>query len=314
MFKNILVGIDLVDPERLMDGKLTESNEKAVQRALDIAAQTSGKLTFLAASTFKASALHLLNEETAVSEKEFLKELAQKQLDILKTRAEERNVPSEGKLVEGKGWFEMINEVNASKSDLVIIGSRNRSQTSRFIFGSTGIKLIRNCPCPVWVIKPGQKADVMSIMVADDFTDVSANALEMGVELARLLDARLHVVNAVRVPHERTMKRGGMTEQRMLDFKKEIQDQAAEKMNSRLSMTDYRTVEQGVKTHVIQGVPDAVVTSMIETEEIDLLVMGTIARSGLNGLLVGNCAERILPDIDCSLLAIKPDDFQSPAL
>ena len=44
----------------------------------------------------------------------------------------------------------------------------------------------------------------------------------------------------------------------------------------------------------------------------DLLVMGTIARTGIAGFIVGNTAERLLPRIPCSVLAIKPEGFVSP--
>jgi len=40
--------------------------------------------------------------------------------------------------------------------------------------------------------------------------------------------------------------------------------------------------------------------------------MGTISRAGIAGLLVGNTAERLLDQLDCSLLTVKPGDFVSP--
>ena len=40
--------------------------------------------------------------------------------------------------------------------------------------------------------------------------------------------------------------------------------------------------------------------------------MGTVARGGLPGILIGNTAERLLHSVPCSLLAVKPDDFICP--
>jgi len=40
--------------------------------------------------------------------------------------------------------------------------------------------------------------------------------------------------------------------------------------------------------------------------------MGTVGRSGIKGVLLGNTAERILDRCDCSILTVKPDDFVSP--
>jgi nucleotide-binding universal stress UspA family protein len=40
--------------------------------------------------------------------------------------------------------------------------------------------------------------------------------------------------------------------------------------------------------------------------------MGTVARIGIPGLLIGNTAETILDQLDCSVLAVKPPGFVSP--
>lgn len=40
--------------------------------------------------------------------------------------------------------------------------------------------------------------------------------------------------------------------------------------------------------------------------------MGTVARTGIPGFIIGNTAENILQKIDCSLLALKPLGFVSP--
>jgi nucleotide-binding universal stress UspA family protein len=46
--------------------------------------------------------------------------------------------------------------------------------------------------------------------------------------------------------------------------------------------------------------------------EVDLVVMGTVARTGIPGLIMGNTAEAILEQLDCSVLAIKPPGFVTP--
>ena len=50
----------------------------------------------------------------------------------------------------------------------------------------------------------------------------------------------------------------------------------------------------------------------VVAEGIDLVVMGSVGRSGLSGMLIGNTAERILRKLPCSVLVVKPDGFVSP--
>lgn len=53
---------------------------------------------------------------------------------------------------------------------------------------------------------------------------------------------------------------------------------------------------------------------MVQTYRADLVVMGTVARTGVAGLIIGNTAEAILEQVNCSVLAIKPAGFKSPVV
>jgi len=64
--------------------------------------------------------------------------------------------------------------------------------------------------------------------------------------------------------------------------------------------------------HVIKGETPDVVPNFVTENDVDLVVMGTVARSGVAGLIMGNSAEQILSSIQCSVLAVKPDGFISP--
>ena len=64
--------------------------------------------------------------------------------------------------------------------------------------------------------------------------------------------------------------------------------------------------------HVFKGKTSEVVSNFVRDNSVDLVVMGTIARSGLTGLLMGNASEEVLDQINCSVLAVKPYSFKTP--
>ena len=64
--------------------------------------------------------------------------------------------------------------------------------------------------------------------------------------------------------------------------------------------------------HLIKGFPSKVIPEFAQKIDADLVVMGTIGRTGIPGLIIGNTAEDILNQIHCSVLAVKPADFVSP--
>ena len=62
-----------------------------------------------------------------------------------------------------------------------------------------------------------------------------------------------------------------------------------------------------------KGNPDILIPKHVDEKKIDLLVMGTLSRKGLPGVLIGNSAEKILAQVPhASVLAVKPKDFKSP--
>ena len=66
------------------------------------------------------------------------------------------------------------------------------------------------------------------------------------------------------------------------------------------------------RIHFIKGNPGGAIPRFAKRRRMDLVVMGTVARSGIDGFLIGNTAEKVVSKLGCSLLAVKPDDFVSP--
>ena len=67
-----------------------------------------------------------------------------------------------------------------------------------------------------------------------------------------------------------------------------------------------------LQLHVVKGPAQYVVPELARELEVDLVVMGTVARTGIDGFFMGNTAESILGELDCSVLTMKPPGFVSP--
>jgi universal stress protein E len=66
------------------------------------------------------------------------------------------------------------------------------------------------------------------------------------------------------------------------------------------------------KVHLLRGEPAEVITDFAANKGIDLIVMGTVGRTGIPGFFIGNTAETVLGQVQCSVLTVKPDGFVSP--
>ena len=71
-------------------------------------------------------------------------------------------------------------------------------------------------------------------------------------------------------------------------------------------------IKANYKIHHLKGEPDDKIPLFIEKNKIDLLIMGTVARTGISGFIIGNTAEGLLQNISCSMFALKPQGFISP--
>ena len=65
-------------------------------------------------------------------------------------------------------------------------------------------------------------------------------------------------------------------------------------------------------TYLVKGVAHKEIPALAKRIEADLIVMGTVGRTGISGFLVGHTAETVLNQIDCSMLAIKPPGITTP--
>ena len=70
--------------------------------------------------------------------------------------------------------------------------------------------------------------------------------------------------------------------------------------------------ESRTHVHLVEGKAKDVIPALARKKRVELIVMGTLARTGLPQRLIGHTAETVLGHADCSVLTVKPEDFVSP--
>ncbi|MGR5131725.1 universal stress protein [Vibrio alfacsensis] len=213
----------------------------------------------------------------------------------------------------------IIRSVCRHKYDLLIKDAEPLDDDSRG-FKALDMKLLRKCPCPVWLNKETGKAPSdMHVAVAIDPAVTAPEEQGLAIRLLQLArtvadscDGTLHIVSCWDFQLENYLRHHVwiQVEDKVLDEQVE-----AEKTTHRAAL-DALIDKSGIKgdtvIHHIHGTPDDEIPHWVDEQNIDVLVMGTVARSGIQGLLVGNTAENIFQTINCSLVVLKPSDFVSP--
>jgi len=230
----------------------------------------------------------------------------------------------------GTPFLEVIREVLRFDRDLVIKSAETWDWHDR-LFGSDDMHLLRKCPCPVWLIKPEAPKRFQCILVAVDVDDdfppgemesrraLNRQLIEMASSLALTDFAELHVVHAWDAMGESAMRGGFMEtpEKKITAYVEQERQRHMTNLDQLMrevvafvgqDSLDYLNPQK----HLLKGWARKEIPALARKIEADLVVMGTVARTGVPGLIVGNTAETILNQINCSVLTIKPPGLKTP--
>lgn len=201
--------------------------------------------------------------------------------------------------------------------DMLLIEPRKRSALQQFFYGSTTVSLIRNAPCAVWVTKRRVKQSYERILIAIDAEaeehekKLNTKLIQIGTSYAQMQGAECHLATSWHLAEEYTL------ESPMLNISREEIESMKLKRKMRVAeafekvIVAHKDILQGTETHFLEGEPGEVIADYAKKNQINLVILGTLARSGVKGFVIGNTAETIINHIDCSIMAIKPDDFTS---
>jgi nucleotide-binding universal stress UspA family protein len=186
--------------------------------------------------------------------------------------------------------------------------------------------LMRKCPCPVWIIKPTDHVHYRRILAAvdqdseDTVKDVlNRQILEMSTSLAIAESSDLHIVHVWTLAHESLLRsrRLGYSDadiDAMVEEEEHKRRRWLENLVNELGVQDRKDAVDYLEPHIHleEGHPRLEVPRLARELDVELIVMGTVGRVGIPGFFMGNTAEEILDQIDCSVVAIKPPGFESP--
>ena len=305
------VGVDVSSDERRASPDLRPPTLEAVRRGIWLGKQLSAMVTFQACLDISAHTEEMLREGAADANRS----VEAAALEVVQGPVKQANVEgvqARGLVAIGTPWESITRQVLRDHHDLLLVGTRRRGAASRLFFVSTSGKLIRHCPCPVWVTKPDPKFDDINMLVACDLGPANDHILHMAVGGGRLLDAKLHLLHVIEWGADQGLWHKGVSQDAVVDYRAKAREAAEQKLRQSLAHTDFRTITSGVQLHIGEGDADAVILEAIQKHGIDLLVMGTKARHGLPGLLFGNTAERLLSQVECSVFVVKPENFVCP--
>ncbi|MFQ3172905.1 MAG: universal stress protein E [Oleispira sp.] len=302
--KHILVVLDSEHPEQL-----------AFDRALALASSVKADITILGscyeAYCEESSSLEI---ETKHKIKNALINNRQLWLDSFVGEAKKQGIKISTEVQWQKNLHSAVMaSMNTSDFDLVIKGTRPHHSLIDRLFTHSDWSLIRHCQAPVLMVKSSKPWVNNRILASIDATShdeghrlINENILDFAEHLADHLATDLHLVNSYpMVALAFAMVPEVTAPNNIQKYITEQHKDECDRYSKKYNINDDHI-------HIIEGDPDDVVELMAKEIEADLVVIGTVAREGFSGVLLGNTAERIIDRVSCDVLVIKPLDGVKP--
>jgi universal stress protein E len=209
----------------------------------------------------------------------------------------------ESVLVSGKPFARIIDCAEEQNANVIVVGSGQNTRNDQYRVGITAQRLERRAQRPVLVVKPGAAPPINHVVCPVDFSQTSAGALRESIHIARGLRAKLCVMTVVQ-PLKSLLPR-------FVTVTDEMQQQQVSgheaSFDEFLREFDFHDIEY--EKLVCEGQPHEEILRVANEFQADLLVMGSVGRTGVARLLMGSVAEKVARQLPCSILTVKGEDF-----
>ncbi len=206
-----------------------------------------------------------------------------------------------------------INHVIKHDIDLLVKSTHKHGKIKSVIFTPTDWHLLRKSPCDVLLVKDHawpQGGTILTAVnaISEDLSHIELNhaVVQHATDIAKVVDAKVKLVNAY--PGTPVNIAIEIPEFNLSEYNSSVRnhhEQAMNKIANQFKLDQSCCITQ-------EGLAEDVIPTVAQSLDVELVVIGTIGRTGLSAAFIGNTAEHVIDRIECDLLAIKPQGFVSP--
>ena len=208
----------------------------------------------------------------------------------------------------------ILKAVHEQQPDVVLKTGQRHSMLKRLLLSNSDWFLIRYCPAPLWLVKQPDTdlqyicASVDPLHEADKPAALDHKILDTARALAGVTGARVQALHCYNpLPHTLAFDTGLVANYD--SYAAEIHQHHADAFGDFASAHGLSADQQ----QLLRGYPEQSIPEFTENSGVNLLVLGAISRSRMENALIGHTAERLLDDVPCDMLIIKPDGFVDPS-
>lgn len=281
----------------LLAQDFSKSSQNLVHSAIELAKIFESKIV----------AIHVLPDDIVNKKvKALLNETAMTKLEDTVKRIEDEGVDVDNPLLAfGSPHAAIARAAVDINANVILTGSGESKKGDTFQLGTTTGRIIQKSEKPVFVIKEGILLNVHHILCPVDFSESSKRALKNAMTMARRFKSELTILAVCELQGSTWFSS---------EKDKELENELRytlhqEEFDSFLKSFDLSNINW--TKEVPKGNPAKEILSAISRKMIDLLIMGTAGRTGLNRMIMGSVTEKVVREVPCSFLTLKSEDVIS---
>lgn len=198
----------------------------------------------------------------------------------------------------------IVRHVVATRPWLVAKDTHHHTLLQRTLLTNTDWSLIRDCPAPLLLVKPREVGTHPTVLAAvdpvqehDKPAQLDDAIYKFASELSEKTGGALHLTHAISTP---------------LGVQLPANVQAVVVQEHRRALDGFLVAHPVRNVHIHEGLPHQCLQHVATSQNADFLVMGAVARRGIEKVLIGSTAARVLDRLPCDLVIIKPANFIVP--
>jgi len=276
----------------------SEYSEGAIREAIRLSKKCSSRLSIISVIETNPELEAIAPQVTEKAER-----AVKAHLDTVQARAKQEGVESEVVIHEGEDSYKyIVDEAARRKSTMVVMGRRGRTGLKRLMMGSVTARVIGHAPCNVLVVPKAAHFECKNILVATDGSRFGDAAAREAIGMAKQCKSRLTILSVA--PSESVSPMDIVHSQMQRDL---IAAQELTMAEANVKKAKAAAAKDGVDAEgmIYGGKPPEAIIQAAKDISADLIVLGSHGKTGVEKLLMGSVAERVIVLASCGVLVVK---------
>ena len=203
--------------------------------------------------------------------------------------------------VRGKPFQKLVDVAQERGVGLIVVGATGAGHRDKWVLGSTAERLARRSPVPVLIVKADTSWPPRRIVCPVDFAPVSKRTASWGAIWGRFWKSPVELLHVIVGTDLAELQAFGLLQRMDVNrYLRTMESEAAERMRALAHQIEWGNVPN--EAVIAHGRPHEVIIERTKAHPDHLVMMGSLGRDGVKGMLIGNTAERVMRRLACPLL------------